>query len=267
MTASPVIPVLDKAVRVLYAVAGGRPFASMNAMARELGLAPSTCHRILKTFEAVDWLRPVERGYELSHGLLPLAEAAAPLRRLGDALGPALEDLTSATGLSAKASVRAGDRAVTIARREPDLDAAVTARLGNRFPLTIGSSGSALLADADSADLERLIRQAPDHIWRHRGPDDLRRRVREARRKGYCVDRGSYRPEVWTLSAPVYAGTDPRGRPGGTVVASITLMGFPDDFAPRRLPRHAAVLRRAAAEAGRRLCASAPDPSAPATRT
>lgn len=257
MPQSATIPVLRGAMRVLSAIAEGRRFASIHAMARELDLSVSTCYRILKTLESGDWLRSEPEGYVLSLGLLPVAEGVQPLARVARAVRPALESLARETGLNAKASVRCGDQAVTIARWESRRPAGVAGPTGVRFTLAVGSSGSALLADAEPAEIERIVRTAPAEAFTHLGPADLRRRVAEVGRRGFCLDRGSYRPEVWSLSAPL------RGR-DGQVVAAISLLGFHDDFTPSACRSHLRSLRRSVLQARRLMLEEQAAPMRPA---
>ena len=76
MTASPAIPILHKAIEVLQAVAEDGGARTQARLALQLSLAPSTCHRILKTFTAVNWLRAMPSGgYEISLGLLPVVRS------------------------------------------------------------------------------------------------------------------------------------------------------------------------------------------------
>lgn len=240
------IPVLGKSIQVLEALASGTSHRSVAELARGLGIAPATCWRILKTLERADWVRPESGGgYGLSLGLLPLVE---PLRRyesLASRWQGVLEELARATGLSVKLSVAVGDEAATVARAESPRAMSLSGRVGARFPLAVGSSGASLLSVRDDAAVEAVIAGSPESVWRHQSARDVRARVRQVRRTGVCADRGSYHPQVYSLSTCV------RDAVRGEVVA-ITLLGLPDEMTPRAVKAWTALLKRAAKPAGRR---------------
>ncbi len=218
------IPVLVKSVRVLRAVAEGRASGSMQGLARELKIAPATCHRILRTLIDEDFVRPASLGgYTLSGGLHELAGGDNSRGLLIEVADEPLRELVAKTRLAGKVSIRRGDEAMTVARAESPRAMAVSGRIGASFPLVFGSSGGALLADAAENELDRLIGGADVAAWRHQTREDFRHRVAEARRRGVCGDWGGYHPHVHALSAPIRSG-DKR------VAAAITLMGLPGDF-------------------------------------
>ena len=239
------IPVLKKAIAVLREIAAGGE-TTAKAMAQQAGVSASTTYRILQTFIAEDWVRASADGrHELSIGLLPLLK---PLRRheaLIETARPVLEKLAADTGLTAKLSVRDGDRALTLVRAESPRETSISVRVGAAYHLALGSSGAVLLADLAAKERAALLDRAPVACWEHQKPADVSARIAECRRLGYCGDFGGYRPSVHALSAPV--------RNGGAIVAAFTLVGFAQDFEGRRRSSLAKYLLGAAAACGANL--------------
>lgn len=233
-----VIPSVEKAIRVVHAVAaeGGR--SSIAELARAVGVAQTTCYRIVQTLTAADWIRPRSAGpgYSLSMGLLPLLEPFVHYQSLVETVREPLQNLSRQTALALKVSVRRADEAVTIYRVESPRPMGVSGRVGARFHLAIGSSGSALLSALSAAEIEQILTGAPAAAWERQTPADVRARVEAVRRDGTCVDPGSFHPTIQTISAPLQDAS-------GTVIAAVTVLGMPGDFDGRRLPQTAQALR------------------------
>ncbi len=222
---SDTIPILERTIRLLEAVAQGRATGSIARMSRELDIPTTSCYRIIRTLQDADWLRMREagQGYEMSFGLLPLVWAFDHHRALMGHIEPFLAQLAKAAELSGKVTVRRGEQAVTVLRADSDRPIAITGRLGVRFHLAQGSSGAALLSGLEADALLRIIDSAPPEAWQHQQPGQLRRRITHCRRYRWCIDRGGYQPGIHTMSGPI------RDR-DGQVRAAITLLGMPGDF-------------------------------------
>lgn len=241
------IPVLEKSIAVLRAIAAGRSETTTKGLALELGVSTSTVYRILQTMLVHDWIRPTADGrHELSFGLLPLLQPLATHELLIETARPILSRLAADTGLAVKLSVRQGDKAVALVRAESPRETAVAVRTGAAFHLALGSSGAVLLSELPSGEYRRVLDSAPRDCWRHQSPADVDKRVEECRRKGVCADFGGYQPSVHALSAPV------RDR-SGSVAGALTLVGFMHDFGGRKSPALGRALIAAAAECSQAL--------------
>ncbi len=224
------VPVLCKAINVIEAVAQARGAATTKSLATSLHISQTTCYRILQSFVAKDWLRPGANGtFELSFGLVPLIRPLLRHEVLIDIVREPLARLARTVGLSAKLTVRQGDDAVTIHSANSPKGTAITSRVGSVVSLAIGSSGATFLAALSEDEALRILEKAPADAWRFQQRKDAVRRVREARRQGYCFDGGSYQPHIHTLSAPIN-GTERE------LAGVITLLGFPQDFDPAVRP-------------------------------
>jgi DNA-binding IclR family transcriptional regulator len=217
------IPVLRKAIGLLREIAAGGD-TTTKALAHQTGAPHSTAYRILQTFMAEDWVRPVSGGrHELSFGLLPLLQPLLRHELLIEAVRPHLAALAKDTGLAAKLSVRQGSQAVALVRAESPRETSISVRVGASFHLALGSSGAVLISDLRPDERAALLDQAPKTCWDHQSPADVEARVTECRRTGVCGDFGGYQPHVHALSSAV------RDRSEG-IVGAITLVGFAQDF-------------------------------------
>jgi len=224
------VPVLRKAIDVIEAVAQGNGAVTTKSLATSLRISPTTCYRILQSFVSKGWLRPGANGtFELSFGLVPLLRPLLRHEVLIETVREPLAQLARNTSLTAKLTVRQGDDAVTIHSANSPKGTAITSRVGSVVSIAIGSSGAMFLAALGEEDVTRVLEDAPTDVWRFQKREEVLRRVREARRQGYCFDNGSYQPHIHTMSAPIYG-------PGRELAGVITLLGFPQDFDPAVRP-------------------------------
>jgi DNA-binding IclR family transcriptional regulator len=241
------IPAVTKAMELLRVLAEPGRETTTKALALRLKIPRTSCYRILRSLIARDWVRPTEGArHELSLGLLPIL---TPLRRvatLASAVEPALHDVAARTQLTAKVSVRQGDYAVTVARVESPQETSVAVRLGASFHLAYGSSGAVLLSGLTSEEVDRVVDDAPAECWEHQQPQDVRKRLKELRDKGWCADLGTFRSSCHAISAPL---CDSRGR----VVAVMTVIGFPNELAGNRVTGLARILLDGARQAEKEL--------------
>jgi DNA-binding IclR family transcriptional regulator len=196
---------------------------------------------------ARDWVRSAEGGrHELSLGLLPLLGPLRPVAALAAAVEPALRLVAAQTQLTAKVSVRQGDYAVTVARIESPQQTSVAVRLGAAFHLAYGSSGAVLLSSLTKAEVEHAVAHAPAECWEHQQPDDVGKRLKELRDKGWSADLGTFRASCHAISAPL---RDARGN----VLAAMTIIGFPHELPKKRTGALAKLLLEGARQAEKEL--------------
>lgn len=223
------VPAVSKAIDLLQLLAEEPGETTTKALAYRLGIPRSTCYRILRSLAARNWVRPLPGGgHALSLGLLPLLASFHPLEALARTLQPSLEALARATRLTAKASVRQGDVAVTVARCESPEGTSVSVRIGASFHLAFGSSGSVLLSDLPTGEVQELLDRAPAECWQSQDQKEVARRLRELKSKGWCSDLGTFRPVCHALSAPV---TGAHGR----IAAALTVIGFSHEVTRDRI--------------------------------
>ena len=232
------IPVLAKAIRVLTALATEAEPATPSELARRLGLAQATCYRIVRTYEQAGWVRRHERGgFVLAPALTSLLDGLGPHHRLAEVATPILQQLADKTNLTAKLSIRSGHEAVTLLRCDPPEPMLVTGGAGTCFHLCYGSSGVSASSDLSPQELQNLIDEAPKEVWLRQKPADFLAQVASCQRQGYSLDRGSYHPDVHSVSAPLVIE--------GKVVGALTLLALPNDLPEKRIAPLAGLIKAA----------------------
>lgn len=218
-------PAVEKTLLLLHHLGQSGSGATQAELARELGITPSTCYRILQTLRKHDWVRKgADSRYDLSGGVLTATmKLHRQLARL-EHCRPLLDELAAATGLTAKLSIRQGDRQVTILRAESPRPLSVSGKVGARFPLIEGSVGAALLSRTEETEVRELAANCPEDIAERGNPDLVLARIATIRRDGFCLNIGHTRWRIGAMSAPL-VGAD------GQVAAALTLLGIDDDFA------------------------------------
>ena len=214
------VGVLDKAVVVLDAVAGGAH--TLAQLTATTGLSRATAHRLAVALEVHRFLaREGDGRWQLGPRVSP--------GRVDDLLEraePVLARLRDLTGESAQLYRRQGDRRVCVAAAELTSGLRDTVPVGAALPMSAGSAAQVLLAFGDG-DL----------------PVDAAFRARvlaEVRRRGWAHSVGEREQGVASVSAPVLAG--------GTVVAAVSVSGPIERLTRQPGRRHAPAVLAAARE-------------------
>src|SRR5919108_2354355 len=134
------VPAIDKAARVLRALAdGGRP-QGISELARALNVSKGTLRDVLLTLDAYGLVvRDPDTRFRLGPELRSLANASAPdLRALAQ---PYLLSLMESFGETAILGIVVDGTLEIAARAEPATDLHMTAPLGRRLPVERGAHG------------------------------------------------------------------------------------------------------------------------------
>jgi DNA-binding IclR family transcriptional regulator len=137
------VPAVDKAARVLRALAaGGRPMG-ISELARALKVSKGTLRDVLLTLAHFGFVvRDSDTRFRLGPELRTLADASAPdLRSLAQ---PYLAALMESFGETAILGLVVDDTLEIAGRAEPASDLHMTAPLGRRLPVDKGAHGKVL---------------------------------------------------------------------------------------------------------------------------
>lgn len=235
--ASPLtIPVLERSIDLIRAVAESPSGLSAKELTLQLGIPQATCYRILRTLVQKDLLQEQPGGsYLPAYGLAHLAGAWSELESRLQELKPLLEDLTLQTGLSAKISIREGAFAVVVLRAEAQRPNSITSPVGSKTPLIeAGSAGIMLLAALPPHEQRLLLKGASAQAV-----EKTLRLAAAARKEGLARSYGTHHPAIYAISKPVRLG----------VPAAATLIGWPEDFAAEKKVKIEAIFRNALSQA------------------
>ena len=150
------VPAIDKAARVLRALAdGGRP-QGISELARALNVSKGTLRDVLLTLDAHGLVvRDPDTRFRLGPELRSLANASTPdLRVLAQ---PHLVSLMETFGETAILGVIHDSKVEIADRAEPQTDLHMTAPLGRRLPLDDGAHGKVIAGAKIGYDDQELF--------------------------------------------------------------------------------------------------------------
>jgi DNA-binding IclR family transcriptional regulator len=230
-----------RALALLDALAEGP--AGVNALARRIGVNPSSASRLLATLERGGLVEREPGGpYRLGLHLVALADRVLAGLDVRDLARSQLHRLVAETGETATLSVPGGDEAVTVDFVPGQSSVVSMARLGRPSIGHATAAGKVLLAYSgfEPADLPAYTdRTITD-------PERLARELDAVRAQGWAEAEREREPDLNALAAPVV------GRAG----ALVAILGLQGPAARLTAPRRQEVLPRllaAAAEVGRAL--------------
>jgi IclR family acetate operon transcriptional repressor len=227
----------------------------VSELARRLGLATSTVHRMLATLAAERLLERTPSGYRLGLAVFDLGASVAPRLDLHEAALPAMAMLRASTGETVQLAVLDGCESVYVDRLESPHTVRIFAHVGTRLPAPTTSTGKVLLAALAPDELDvRLRAWTPQRITPYTIVEEatLRARLREVAARGWAENREESRVGVVSVGAPVHGGD-------GVVLAALSVAAPTDRAGPAALQRVRAAVIEAAHVVSRRL--GAPDPA------
>ncbi|MFT3816750.1 MAG: IclR family transcriptional regulator [Rubrivivax sp.] len=200
---------LDRAIGLLDEVAGrAREGASLTELARATTLSKATAHRLLGGLKALGLVEydAVRRRFHPGLRLYRMGLAAAAHFDIVDMARPSLERLAEETEDTVYLSLRVGDRAMCLARREGSFPIrTLTLNVGDYRPLGLGAGSLALLAFAPDDEVDGIVQRNRAALQHNPNFDalNLKHMVAEARGRGYAINDGLMLPEMAAIGVPV----------------------------------------------------------------
>lgn len=221
-TGTPAYPIasVDNALRLLLLLRD-RELVGVTEVGEELGIAPSSAHRLLAMLAYRDFAEqdPVTRAYRLG------AVLAGWARHLTDhdvqRVHPILEALSRRVQETANLVVLDGGYVRFLDSVETERLVRVGSRIGVRLPAHWTSAGKAMLAELS---LDELRERYPDEALATMTSltiatrSELEKHLEQVREQGFAVNVGESQPEVAAIGAVV---RDRDGRARAAVAVSI----------------------------------------------
>ena len=215
-------PAVARAIAVLKLLGNQREPLGVNAIARELGVVPSSCLHIMRALaaEGLVQIDPATKQYALGLGLLTLARDMLGRNHFARLAQPELQSIALKYGATATAVELDGrERMVVVAVAQAPTFLKIQVGVGSRFPAYISATGRCLAARSglDKAQLKQRFQalkwQSPPVF------DDWLRQVDAARASGAAVDPGNY-IRGFTIVAALIEGPDEAQRAISIVAVS-----------------------------------------------
>jgi DNA-binding IclR family transcriptional regulator len=220
-TYNPIVPAVDQASRLLvYLAKNPVPRASLTDICRDLGIHKSKGFSILHTLRKYRFVEkdPESKTYFLGPGLLPLSRKVLDNVDLRSMVAPYLDTLARETKSTALLGLVSGDHVFVVAKKQGNLDVAVTIAIGHRLRVTAGAHGKAIVAFMSPSEREKILNRKG--LYFHGEPESLNRErlieeLDRCRKAGYAKDLGGLLPGINAISSPII---DANGRVLGCVI-------------------------------------------------
>lgn len=221
----------------------------VSELARRLGLAVSTVHRLISTLTDEGLLERGPTGrYRLGLQMYELGVTVFPDLDLHDAALPVLAALRQATGQSVQMGVLDGPDVVFIERLEGPETVSVFRRAGHRVPAHATSTGKVLLAHLPPPERADWLRDwQPVRLTPYTITDRwvLLTQLQQIAERGWARNVEESVVGAASVGAPVRDGN-------GAVIAAISVVG-PVTRARHWLPKHQVAVVAAASRISARL--------------
>ncbi len=207
-------------------VLAGHEEVGVSAVARELGMAKSTAHRLLTTMAARGLVEQnAETGrYRLGMRLYELGHQAMTGNRLRAVALPVLAELRRRSGLTVQLAVPDGGDVLYTERLETTLGVTLMQQTGLRLPAHTTSSGKAIAAYSPAfADARRRLGFPARTPHTLTTADEWDRVLDETRRQHGALSYDEARVGVSSCAAPLHG-------PAGEAIASVSLVGPTEAF-------------------------------------
>ena len=220
---------VDRAMRLLEAIAEAGGETTLTELSQRTKLNISTCHHLLSTLVNRGYVAkvPVRRSYALGARILYLSNACLQVD-LPARAAPFIAQINEKTGETVHLALLQGDAMMKVAKRESRHPVRVdTGTLGKTDAPHATATGKAMLAWLPEDDMRRVLahgmaRFTPKTIteW-----PDLLEALRHVRRDGYAMDDEEYQPGVICVGAAI---RDHNGAVVGAISASTPTMRASD---------------------------------------
>ncbi|UGS34204.1 IclR family transcriptional regulator [Capillimicrobium parvum] len=208
-----------RAIELLDALAAAPDGLGVNALARRIGVNPSTASRLLATLEQGGLVQRAPGGpYRLGLRIVALADGVLARLDIRELARPHLRALAATTGETATLSMPGEREAVTVDFVAAESSVVSTARVGRPSVPHATAAGKVMLAFGGGAD---AIAGGPLEAYTDRtivDPAALAAEIVRVRERGWGEAAGEREPDLNALAAPVFGRT-------GELVAVLGVQG------------------------------------------
>lgn len=210
---------VSNALRILDLLGDGTSLRVVD-VARQLGVADSTAHRLLTALREHGYVmqRPGSSQYEAGPAALRLARRVNTERALERVAMPHLLALGQEVDETVNLQVLVGSDVLFIASVEDHHQLRVALRVGTRGPAHANAGGKLLLAQLSDDEVRRLVDGSLNALTSHTltTTDALLAELHEVRRMGYALNTGETDEGVRAIAVPVLDFD-------GSVLAALTM--------------------------------------------
>jgi DNA-binding IclR family transcriptional regulator len=200
-------PAISRAAAVLRLLGRTDEPLGLQAIARELGMVPSTCLHVLRALVAEEFLAidPETKRYSLEAGVLTLARHWLRRDRFTDLAQAELDRIARTFDVTMLGVHIVGlDHIIVVALSQSGQSFQLSTQIGSRFPALISATGRCIAAFGDHPAVELEARFKTLRWDEPPSVDEWKAQVRQTRAQGFAVDAGNYISGVTVVAAPVW---------------------------------------------------------------
>lgn len=200
-------PAISRAAAVLRLLGKSNVPLGVQAIARELGLVPSTCLHVLRALVAEEFVSfdPETKRYSLEAGVLTLARHWLRRNRFNDLAQPVLDRIGQAFDVTMLGVQIVGlEHIIVVAVSQSGHTLQLSTQIGSRFPALISATGRCIAAFGDHPPAELEARFKTLRWDEPPSLDEWKAQVIRTRSQGFAVDAGNYISGVTVVAVPVF---------------------------------------------------------------
>ncbi len=213
---------LERALQILGAFSFDKEGQTLAELCRSVGLAKSTCHRLVSTLMDCGFLGYDEssRRYSLGLKLFELGSVVHHSLSLRKIASPFLNDLLARVANKAVALAIMRDDEIVYMDRKEDVRNPIkfaTTEVGRHRPPHFGMFGQLFMAYLPDSEVDRLLAKYPLVPLTTKsitGVGEFKQKLRETRECGYSLDEGGAFEGLSAVAAPIRDAS-------GSVVGSV----------------------------------------------
>ena len=196
-----------RALDILEAVGDEEAPISLSQLGRKIGLHKSTVHRLVLSLESRGWLaRNAENGkYRIGVKCMTVGKSRNAKGSFEE-IHPLLVRLAEEVRETAILSVWDGNEVVCVDLVEAPQKIHISSRVGSSFPIYTGGTGFAVLTGMPEEEameiLDRIELKAYTPLTLI-AREEIRKRYREAKERGYVTSMGQVDPGVMGIAVPI----------------------------------------------------------------
>jgi DNA-binding IclR family transcriptional regulator len=212
-------PAISRAAAILRLLGKSDAPLGVQAIARELGLVPSTCLYVLRALVAEEFVAfdADTKRYSLQAGVLTLARQWLRRNPFNDLAQPALDRISQAFDVTTEGVQIVGlDHIIVVATSQSGGNFQLSAQIGTRFPALISATGRCIAAFGGYSEVELKARFKTLRWDEPPSFEDWKAQVAQTKAQGFAVDEGNYISGVTVVAAPIWKAP---GRPSHALVA------------------------------------------------
>lgn len=218
------------AMQIFEALADEPSGLSVTDLSTRAALNKGSIARVLITLERGEYVvqDPATERYHLSLRTISLANRYMDRIGFTALIQPVVAELAGATGELAQLSAADGDRLYVIAKAEGDNPIRVESLLGREIALHASATGKAWLSALPPARARRILatlsldKLGPRTIT---GVKALERELKEARARGFAIQREELMDHMCAIAVPILRGSD--SEPVGALTVAAPTFRFP----------------------------------------